>query len=58
MSNMIVQLLIPSRGQKRIQFSIDKEETVASLRKRVASEIKVPMKSFYLIALGKIVNIE
>ncbi|KAI8885780.1 hypothetical protein K501DRAFT_331646 [Backusella circina FSU 941] len=54
MSNMTVQLLVPSRGHERIQFIIDKEETVSSFRKRVASEINLPTKNFYLIALGKI----
>lgn len=52
---MQIQLLIPSENQKKVPIIVSKEETVASFRNKVASEVKVSKNDFLLIVFGKIV---
>ncbi|KAI9260087.1 PUA-like domain-containing protein [Helicostylum pulchrum] len=51
---MQIQLLIPSENQKKVPIIVSKEETVASFRNKVASEVKVSKNDFLLIVFGKI----
>lgn len=53
---MQIQIIIPSENQRKFSINVTKEETVASFRRMVANEVKVPEKDFLLIAFGKIVK--
>ncbi|CAO3668868.1 hypothetical protein G6F70_001274 [Rhizopus microsporus] len=52
---MQVQILVP-RQDKRLTLNVEEDETVSSLRKRIANLIELNKKDFLLISLGKILN--